>query len=311
MAAVTVANLVQRIRTVLNDYPLSTKLATTISSTGTTSVIVTTGEGARIDATSILEFQDDGEQCYITSMSTDTATVVRGYNGTTAASSHTSGVEIRVNPTFSYKQVTDAVSATIETLWPYVWKKATLTITPSTTKAWYDLDVNVMDLIQVSQKYNTASTPIRIFFYGARGKTYPVGVFRGIDSSVVTSGVGLYLPYRRDDTNSIYADVRKKITDGGTTSYDDIVDTSVSNQELAAEMLVAGAVARMLAAHDIARSSMEDIPQGDKSVRPGVRTQLSAYWHNRFIELRHQLHAEQMLTMSPMKKAGQHGSAVI
>jgi hypothetical protein len=72
-------------------------LNTTISSSATTSVVFVTNDTKLLPASgSTIEI--DTEIMYVSSMSGTTATVVRGFLGSTAASSHTSGAIIRIDP---------------------------------------------------------------------------------------------------------------------------------------------------------------------------------------------------------------------
>lgn len=81
----------------------STTLATAISSNATTSVVVATGKGALFPSTGYfyvtLNDNTNIEICLCTSRSTDTLTVTRGAEGTTAQSSFSVGTKISLNVT--------------------------------------------------------------------------------------------------------------------------------------------------------------------------------------------------------------------
>lgn len=81
----------------------STTLLTAISSSGTTSVVVASGKGALFPATGYFYVTlNDGtniEICQCTSRSSDTLTVVRGAEGTTAQSSWATGTAVKLNVT--------------------------------------------------------------------------------------------------------------------------------------------------------------------------------------------------------------------
>src|SRR3990172_21840 len=101
------ATLIQRIRTRLNDNPFQTACTEAMDASETDLDVAAT---SKFDVGDIVEFQDDGEQCLVTALAdTDTLTVIRGFNGTTATT-HSSGVLTAKNPVFAYKQIEDAIA---------------------------------------------------------------------------------------------------------------------------------------------------------------------------------------------------------
>lgn len=79
-------------------HDVTNTLSTTISSNATTSVVFATNDSKLLPAVgSTIEI--DTEVMYVTAMSSNTATVIRGYLGSTIAN-HTSGAVIRVDPKF-------------------------------------------------------------------------------------------------------------------------------------------------------------------------------------------------------------------
>lgn len=292
--AVSVSDIIQRVRYELN----INEFEAYVTGTTGTDAVFTVPDGTKFAVGDIVEFQDNGEQTLVRSISTNDLTTKRGHNGTGSLTiDHPADTVVIANPVVAYIQIKNAVSRLIGALWPYVWKKVTLSdITPSTTTQWYDLDTTTMDLIQVVQMVGSGATA-RPFFYGARGKTYPVAMRRDLPTSLVTSGVGLYLPYLRDATNAIKATVRKKVTDTVASSeYSDIEAGTM------ADMIVAGVTARLISMTDVNRTLAQDVAMGDETVRPGARSQLSAFWEQRYMELRNQYHMELMQTAPPMKK---------
>lgn len=76
------------------------------------SVIV--DDGTPISAFDIIEFET-GEQAYVLSKSTNTLTVIRGWNGTTKAAQADNSF-IKINPRWSLAQVDDALDETLQDL---------------------------------------------------------------------------------------------------------------------------------------------------------------------------------------------------
>lgn len=82
-----------------------------------TTTSITVDDGTYFDAGDIIEF-DDGEQCYVLSVATNTLTVIRGFNGTTGAA-HADNSVIRKNPRITIKQVDDAMNSILYELDSY------------------------------------------------------------------------------------------------------------------------------------------------------------------------------------------------
>lgn len=128
------SQLISDIRRILNDNPFLDPVAEDMDASETG---LDVADGTLYSVGGTIEFQDtSGEQCLITSIATDTLTVSRGYNGTTAAT-HTNGTSMALNPLVQYIQITDAVTASIRGLWPYVYQEVNDTVTPVTGTKWY------------------------------------------------------------------------------------------------------------------------------------------------------------------------------
>lgn len=286
--------MVQKVRNLVNDQPFVDKNTSDPGGAGTTFDVA---DGSNYERGNILEFQDNGEQVLVRSVATNTLTVYRAQNGTTAQA-HGVGSTFVVNPVVSYTQITGSVDDTTKTLWPYVYYVQEYDVTVASGTQWYNLGATALELIQVLQLQ--PGTPTRPFFYGARGNAYPVAIRRNLPAALVASGVGLYLPYLRDTTNHVFVQVAEEITavqSGG--NYTRIEDG------LMQDMIVYGATARVVAALDVPRVTEDDVTMSDQTVNPGSRIRVSSYFDSKYIELRNQLRLRQQSTHPLMlRKAG-------
>lgn len=291
------ATLIQEVRDLLGESPWYVALSTTISSSATTTVVVP--DGTEWAAGDILEFQDDGEQCYVRSIATNDLTVYRGFNGTTASSSHTSGGLLIKNPVFTYKRVKDEIERAITNTWPYAWKAVQDSITPATGTYWFDLASDAVDLVSVYQLFGSSSNMVGT--YGTAGSKKSVMLMRNLPAALVASGIGLRFPGGfYDSSNSVYVYYRAKLTTTTSNgSYSDLADG------LLADHIAHAAAARLLATEDSPRVSDNDVTMGDATVQPGLRAQVaSVVLERKATELRNQYYDELMRTIPPMKKWG-------
>jgi hypothetical protein len=188
MTAITQAALIQRIRYELGDHPWETT-----GSAASASSVVAVADGTDWAEGDIGEFEDDGEQFWVKSISTNDLTCVRGYNGTTAATQAASSRILKF-PRYAYKEVINAIESTIQSL-PYhkIWKKVGDTITPdASATVWYDLAADALDIIDARQLYSTSDT--KEGRYGERHSSFPIILRRNMTTSLVASGVGVRFP---------------------------------------------------------------------------------------------------------------------
>lgn len=277
------ATTVKRIRMLLGDNPY---IDTCTEAMDTTEVGLDVADGTEWQEGDIVEFSDDGELCYVQSVSSNTLTVIRNYRFSVTSTagtgtSHSINTVIYKTPIYPYSEIVQAVENSLQELWPYVYKKYPLTKTPSTTSHWYDLDTTIEDISSVYQLPGTSG--VHIFYYGVRGDTYPFEFIKDTSTTVVTSGVGLFIPYLYDTSNTIYINGIARITSATNTgAYTDFSDG------VEATAVIYFAVAELIATKDIVRTTQEDVSMGDQSVRPLTRTQLSEYWRSRAIKSRRQ-----------------------
>jgi hypothetical protein len=110
-------------------------LATTCDSS-TTSIVLTYTPGAEIVAGVIIEI--DYEQMMVVSNTTVTLTVIRGWNGTTAAS-HTSSTVVYVEPRFPRQAILDEAISELRALPQTIFTTETVVLTFSSTTNRVDL----------------------------------------------------------------------------------------------------------------------------------------------------------------------------
>jgi hypothetical protein len=183
--------LIQRVRDLLTDNPWATTFTGNINNSTTT---VPVPDGTRWDEGAVGEWQDTGEQWYTQSVAANNLTVIRGWNGTTAAAHNGSVTAITIlrDPTFSYKKVQDAIELIMQQLWPYVYKKVTTSVVPVNGTVWYDLNAAALALISVTQASST--TPYRLYRYGQKGTGAPVGIQMNVPSAIGASGTAIGFP---------------------------------------------------------------------------------------------------------------------
>ena len=174
-------------------------------------------------------------------------TVARGYNGTTAET-HTSGDRIFQGPAFSGRQIQQALESAIRTTYPFIYKSATIQITPVAGQVWYTLPApssqSILGLIDVTQVWGQAPGLLQ-HRYGRRGQLGAIDL--NAPTGLVADGVGLYLRLA-DTTNTVYVRVMQAITGLGADT--DIEDNA---QFPVADYLITFAAGRLTGASEIPR----------------------------------------------------------
>lgn len=206
-------------------------------------------DGTNFAAGDIIEFNVDGEQCFVESVATNTLTVIRGYAGSVAAS-HSDNEQINKNPRFSIQQANDAINARVYQLEGqgiFVFNTGSLTLAAG--QDYYDLtDTGLFDVLSVYYAQDTTLIPTSL----------PFRFHSELDSNVSTSGGGIHLLSwgQKADTDTLYYTFKQRIAN--TTDL-------LFRQE---EIIVFGATATLLGAtvgprtHDSGRYT-------DRTVQPG------------------------------------------
>lgn len=268
--------IVQRIRNIVADPPYA--LPITNGLTGSSSTSLQFDDATIWTRGNILEWQDNGEQNYITAVTGSvTGTVIRGWNNTTITG-HASGSVAYKDPRFTYAQTVEAISLTIQELFPYAYKKKTTTVTPATgTPVWVDLASDALGLISVTQ-VDTTQTPTKLWSYGDKGTGLPVGFRMNLPITLCASTIGIIFPRGyAETTDTVQVDYAAMLTDTVSGSaYVDIVEGTL------ADCIVYGAAARMIEGRDNPRTTQQDTGMHDASVQPGMAARQGNVMWNKF-----------------------------
>lgn len=285
--AVSQSALIPRVRTFLNDRPY----VTTGTAANAADLTIDVTDGTRWEEGAIGEFQDTGDQFYVQSVAGNVLTVIRGWNGTTAAAH--SSITLFRDPTYFYKDINEALTAALNGLWPYVWKKGEDTITPSSTTVWFDLDAAFVDLISATQRYGASNEYIGT--YGGKNTGRPIIVSHNLPTAVVASGKGARFPNGFfHNSNTVEINYRTPIT--GTSDIEDSATLPV------AEAMIYGALARLLTGKEVERISYGEDVEVARGVNPGQRMRVSAYYENLYREKLQMLKLNHEMTIKPQPK---------
>lgn len=284
------ATLIQRIRNLLDDDPYETYSTAIYASGGAT---VTVPDSGQWSDNVVGEWQDTGEQFLVRATPTGTTLTVKPGHRGTAQAGHPNGTAILQASDFSFASIADAISLTVQSLWPYVWKVVNTTIVPVAGNTWYALPAALIDFVRVSQKRGTSSD---FGYFGASGSNMPISLARRVPASMALGSLAVGFPQGMfDATQTIYVDYRAKLTDTiAALAYSDIDDG------ILAEIVAFGAASRLMVAKESSRVSAEDATMGDATVPPAARVTQADYLHRRYVEFRNQYNAELMVTSPPM-----------
>lgn len=275
----TLAQVVDRTRQKLSGFSGRDRvnvLNATINSS-TTTVVMQYTVGSQTTAGAIIEI--DYEQMMIVSISTNTLTVIRGWNGTTAAS-HTGGAIVYIEPTFAASVILQETIDELRALPPTLYQTATAVLT-------FASGVNQVDL--------TGATGTALWIVAAEranfdGNTYPsfkpvLRLIRNADTTVFPSGYAVALEgglaYGQDATvRVVYAKALNTTTLSAATDLQATVGLPVTAEDI----LVFGAASRMLYSKETARldfnrqgasRAAEEIPI-ESNARQAARWRLEA-----------------------------------
>lgn len=297
MVALTNTLVINRVRDILGDTPWMQGGTGSNFVTGTATTIAVT-DGTRWSEGNVMEFQANGEQAWVQSVSANNVTVIRSIRGTPAAATQATGILFK-DPVYGYSSILNAVNLTIQGLWPYVYKKVSFPtgLTYSASTYWYDLADAAWGLISVTQIQG--SSPAYLLPFGHKGSHYPVVFRKNLPSGLVASGTGMAFPRGWPSTTTVVnVDYAAKLTATQTTppTYDDWTDTTLD-----LDMLAYGAAARLVKNYEVNRVSDEDTGMGDQSVQAGMRFNIGLRLEAEFVKLRNIRHEELRRIMPIMK----------
>lgn len=223
-------------------------------------------DGDAWDVGDIGEFAD-GEQVFVKSVALNVVTVVRGWNGTTAADRAVDDV-LTKNPKWTIKQIDQAFDWVLQDLRPDVYDLETKELTYDPSTRWYDLsaagDDRIYDVLTVYYKPTNEDHPASIDAWMYQ---------RDVSSAGFTATHGLIVPQSIQITSgsTFYALVKKEIQAVG-----DLADNMKS-------MVVMGAVYHLLGASDIRRLH-DPGKRTDRTVQPGSEARTSIWYLREYVK---------------------------
>lgn len=228
-----------------------------------TDVTLDAGVGGSFVAGDVMEIED--EQMLVTSMSTDVATVIRGWNNTTGAV-HAENVPITKNPRFTRAAILNALvgAAGILEAWG-VHGFGTGTDDFVENQTYYDLtDTDIADLWGVLQVYypqDTTLLPIAL----------PFRYFKEIHTTVSATGQGLHL-WERGQLG---------ITDTFYYTYASVLAYTSTLTAAQEELIVLGATTTLLGG-TIGPSTHDPGARTDRTVAPGQTSRDVRFFQGQF-----------------------------
>jgi len=299
MADVSISDLVQRVRDLLQD----TSAYQTTSTTTTTSATVAVPDGTLWTQGDVLEWQTGTvgyEQAWVSAAPAgNNLTTVRGYNGTTAET-HTSGDIIVQNPKVPGRAIQQALTQAVYKLWPHVYKTTDISLTPDTTKVWYDLNASTRGIVRAFQQYGSSPGLVVGNYTGYANEARqgyrwkPIAWDFDLPATTVASTKGVRFPgglYHT--TNTIHVRDARVIT--GTSDIPDDSELPV------AEYVVYAAVARLMRGLEMNRDAVGQNIETTGTVSTGVRLQSANYFENFSKELLDDLKLRMMNKYQPLR----------
>jgi hypothetical protein len=273
--AITLANLVPRVRRLLEDEPAEDRLGKAISDTTSETAVV--GNPTLWAENSIIEFDDaSGEQARTRGTPTgNTLDIKRGHNNTTAAT-HLDGAVLLKDPRFAYDNIIEAMTRTVnDDFFPWIWDTATDTITYDSTKNLYNAATDFIDLIAAVQK--STSTVTDQHRYGTGYPAKAIHVERDVDTTIAASGVAYRFPHGfYNTTNTVKVKYRRLYT------------TSTIPDDWIADALVYGACARLLRAKAAPITGMER-PANESAETHADLLRVASFFQRDFEDKRHRI----------------------
>ncbi len=232
---------------------------------GATAIVV--DDGGNFAAGDIIEFED-GEQAFVLSVATNTLTVIRGWNGTTAAAQADNAVILK-NPRFPVALIDDKVDETLNELEGIgIWTHTTgsFALDTSTPKYWYPLaETDLIKVITVYFEKDTTLEPVAL-----PGWKY----VEGVPSAEFTQAKGLRLHNYGGLSNgdTVYYTYRQRI--------DAVGDLKVRQEGLA----IYGAMYKLLGT-EITPRTHDPGKRTDRTVQPGQESRDSTWYLREFRRL--------------------------
>lgn len=205
------------------------------------------------------------EEMYVWSVSAPSATVQRGWNGSTAAQ-HAAGTLVEVNPLFSSWRIFSEINAELHSLSPQIYQVKTVTRT-ATSASSYDLAADVIEVLQV--QWND--------YVGEDWPTIPNwSLLANQDTGEFASGRAIRLVYPPAPGRTIRITYAAPLSP--LTALTDTVETVTGLPASAVDIPAIGAAARLLSSREARRSQVDAQPEARQAgdVPPGTARSASA-----------------------------------
>ena len=258
-----------------------------------TSIVVTYTPGAEISPGVVIEI--DYEQMMVVSNSTVTLTVIRAWNGTTAAS-HTSGTVVYVEPKFPRQAILDEVSNELRALPETIFTTGTAVLS-------FASNTNRVDLTGAT---GTVYRIIHADRSNFEGQSYPgfkptLQIIRNADTGAFPSGYAVAIEggLTYDQTATVRVVYSKSLVTATLTSSTDLQAT-VGLPISAEDILAFGAASRLL--YDKEALRLDFTRQGQsraaEEIPPEVQGRQAQRWR---------LEADRRISQEAMRLVGIYG----
>ena len=206
------------------EHPFIQEISAIANNTITT---ITAVDGTVWEAGDILEVEETGELCYVRSVATNTLTVIRGFNGTTAAATTDTVPLVRKNPRFTQIDIERQFDRVLASLWGHgiwCWTSTSKNIAAGDTLPWlFQLTGTVTpqpkDVVALIGTSTFDNAPEVHIPFHVRGTASAVEV-RAWDPGNLDYDTDIYLiwvkPITNIDTDEIHPDVEQVLEDGVT-----------------------------------------------------------------------------------------------
>lgn len=288
------ATLFKRLRQTLNDTPWYDICTEAMDTTETGLDVADTTYYSVGD---VVEFLDDGEQCLVTALaSATTLTVQRNHNFSVGATlgtgtSHSISARIAKNPIIQYAQLSQAVEAALQGMYPTVYYVQTQSVSTSDGTYYYNATADALRIIQATQKRVSAEG---VDFFNGPRTSYPITLIHYLPVADYPSTKAWYIPRKFNSTYAIeitFAQLIDNTISGG--NYSRLDDGLVVEATL---MLAAAELAGNL---ELPRTLDQDTTMADQSVSPGVRVRVAEDFRRRGRTLKQQA-AVELAVRAPM-----------
>lgn len=254
----TIATFRDRIsrRLLGQETPLIDRLTAAISSTSAETCTVEWGNAGLAEG-SIIEI--DSEQMYVVSLSTLTVTMLRGWNGTTAAT-HADNSLVYINPRFTIATLLELIEEELHS-WPVqLGKVATEEV--SITKGEVQAELTVATGLEVVRILNAQ------IFHDSRSTidrrdSVDVKLIRDTDEDEFTSGWAIQVGSTYANSRTVQVDYLTRFDTSALTTTSTDLQTGVGLTDSQLDILLHGVMWRALVTREAGRTAESAVQRGD------------------------------------------------